>query len=300
MKRSLLLVLFAALFIGFFSTAFAQTNVDDTRIFEIRMANQMIRDYWKSLDIYYQIHGKTSVPPEVINEYKRLTKSIDDCSKAIAGRVIRKMGKNDLTPLKSFSDFYKSKQACERQPLYLACTPIIEKVKKDILASNRGSSVLFDSAEQFAAEYFPGYGYGEPGFEYRKGRELTSEFLHAFWQDEEKVIETLQHFEGTIDLKLAAELAALPGIGNFQKIGEPFKMDIGGHIIVVIKVSFDSHTKLTTVAKKKYAATKIWFELLRRKKGMFSDAKWEVTGKTYEMRELFTNEEVISSVKVGK
>jgi len=300
MNRSLIFILSLVFSVLLFVPAFAASEAEDTHKFEIRIANQMIADYWQALDLFYQIHGKSSCNENCAEKYQALIKKIDSQSKELSARIIRKMNKEDLNSLKNFSEFYKAKQHYERQPLYVVCASIIEKVKSDMVSQNRNKNrgaILFDSVEQFTAEYFPGYGYSEPGFEYRRGKELSSEFLHAYWQDEIKVVETAKHFEGAIEFKLAAELAMNPSIGNFKQIGEPFKVDIGGHITLVVKVSFDTRTQITTSSKKKYAATKVWFELSKRKKGGFSSSAWEVCGKTYQMHDFYTNEEVVSAVK---
>ncbi len=303
MNRSLIVILSLVFSVLLFVPAFAASEAEDTHKFEVRIANQMIVDYWQALELFYQIHGKGCCDEGCGEKYQALIKKIDSQSKELSSRIIRKMNKEDLNSLKNFSEFYKAKQHYERQPLYLVCASIIEKVKSDMVSQNRNKNrgtVLFDSVEQFTAEYFPGYGYSEPGFEYRRGKELSSEFLHAYWQDEIKVVETAKHFEGTIEFKLAAELAMNPSIGNFKQIGEPFKVDIGGHITLVVKVSFDTRTQITTSSKKKYAATKVWFELSKRKKGTWSNTAWEVCGKTYEMHDFYTNEEVVSAIKFGK
>lgn len=147
-------------------------------------------------------------------------------------------------------------------------------------------------------EYLPGYGYTEPGYKYQKGRELSSEFLNAFWQDEEKVIETAQHFEGTIEFKLGAGLRESPFISNYKELSAPFNVNFGGHAALAVNVSFDARTRITTQARKKYAQTKIWFELFRRKN--LSGGDWELCGKTYEMRDIYTNEEVVTEARFDR
>ncbi|OQA77973.1 MAG: hypothetical protein BWY32_02153 [bacterium ADurb.Bin243] len=295
MKRFSVLALTFLVFLSLSSTAFALNYDEDLTVYESRMANQMIIKYWQALDIIYTIEGKAERCDNLVCQYKQLVKQIDEISSELSAHIITKMNKKNLGPLRKFSEFYKCKQSWERQPLYSVCEPVIKKVKEDMLASGKVS--IFSSAEDFAAEYFPGYGYAEPGFEYRRGKEIESQFLHAYWQEEEKIIETAQHFEGTIDFKLAAELRVNPNLTGYREHGEPFKIDIGGHIVVVIKVSFDTHTRLTTRSKKKYAATKVWFELLKRKKSVMSSSQWEVCGKTFEMHDFYTNEEVIADVK---
>ncbi len=295
MKRYLIAATAICLIFSFFSTAFAINHDEDLTIFETRIANEMIIKYWQALDILYVIEGKAEPCNDLVCEYKKLVSQIESLSDELSGHIVSKMNKKNMGPLKNFSNFYKCKQSYERQPLYSVCDPVIKKVKEDILAGNK--LALYSTAEEFEAEYFPGYGYADPGFEFRRGKEIETQFLHAYWQEEEKIIEMAQKFEGTIDLKLAAELRVNPRISGYKEIGEPFRIDIGGHIVVVIKVSFSSSTKLTTRSKKKYAATKVWFELLKRKKSIISSTPWEVCGKTYQMHDFYTNEEVISEVK---
>lgn len=295
MKRFMVLASTLFIVLSFFSTAFALNSDEDITIYESRIANQIIGKYWQAIDIIYTIEGKAEQCDNLVCQYKQLVNQINSLSNELSAHIISKMNKKNFGPLRKFSDFYKCKQSYERIPLYSICDPVIKKVKEDIASNGRTS--IFSSADEFAAEYFPGYGYAEPGFEYRRGKEIESQFLHAYWQEEEKIIETAQHFEGTIDFKLAAELKVSPNITGYREIGEPFKIDIGGHIVVVIKVSFDTHMRLTTRSKKKYAATKVWFELLKRKKSVMSSTPWTVCGKTFEMHDFYTNEEVISEVK---
>lgn len=295
MKRFLVIASTIFIFLSLFSTAFAINSDEDISIYESRIANEMIDKYWQAIDIIYVLEGKADRCDELVCQYKKLVGRIDALRDELSTRIISRMNKKNFGPLKRFSDFYKCKQSYERIPLYAVCEPIIAKVKDDLAAGRKTS--IYSTAEEFAAEYFPGYGYAEPGYEYRRGKEIESQFLHAYWQEEEKIIETAQHFEGTIDFKLAAELRANPNITGYREHGEPFKIDIGGHLVVVVKVSFDTHMRLTTRSKKKYAATKVWFELLRRKKSVISSTPWEVCGKTFQMHDFYTNEEVISDVK---
>ena len=297
MKRYALLALILLFCFSFSSIAFALNIDENLSVYESKISNQIINKYWQALDILYAIEGKASQCDELTCQYKETINQMNELCSELSGHIVSKMNKDNLSPLKSFSEVYKSKQHYERLPLYVVCDPIIKKVKEDILNNKKDKSGIFSSAEDFAAEYFPGYGYAEPGFEYRRGKELENQFLHAYWQEEEKIIETAQHFEGTIDFKIAAELKINPNITAYRELSEPFKLDVGGHIIVVIKVSFDTYVKLTTRSKKKYAASKVWFELLKRKKSVFSSTPWENCGKTYEMHDFYTNEEVISEVK---
>ncbi len=295
MKRFIVAAISFFLFVFCFSTAFAFNYDEDLRVYEARIANDMIIKYWQALDILYVIEGKPAGCDDLVCEYRKIIGRIEAMAEELSVHIISKMNKKNIEPLKKFSAFYKCRQSYERQPLYAVCDSVIKKVKEDIISGNK--AVLYFSADEFAAEYFPGYGYAEPGYEYRRGKEIESQFLHAYWQEEEKIIETTQHFEGTIDFKLAAELKANPGISNYKEHGAPFRIDIGGHIVLVIKVSFGTHTKLTTRSKKKYAATKVWFELLKRKKSIISTTPWENCGKTYEMHDFYTNEEVIAEIK---
>lgn len=232
-------------------------------------------------------------------EYAKAVGELCSLQKDLSSAIVAGMNKGDHAPLKNFSAAYNERSAAERLPLYPVCAAAIENFRTGLMNGKTAAAASLGviSEENFASEYFPGYGYAEPGYRYRKGRELDSEFLNAYWQDEEKIIETAVHFQGNIEVGAAAELRASPHVTNFTELSAPFKMNVGGHVIFAVAASFDSRTRLTTVARKKYASTKVWFELHRRKN---FGGEWELCGKTFEMRDIYTNEEVISGVKYEK
>lgn len=261
-------------------------------------SDRIVSLYWKALEISYGADARGgSCPAGALEEQKRVLDELSSLQNELASGIVADMAGGSYDSLKVFSGEYAARHSAERSAFAPVCAQVIETAVRSAAEGNKElCRALGVTADRFAAEYFPGYGYGEPGYNYRKGKEIDSEFLNAYWQDEEKVIETATHFEGAIDFKLGAGLREAPGVTNYRELSAPFNLDIGGHIMLAIKVSFDSSVRITTKNRKKYAQTKVWFELLRRKSGFFGGGEWEACGKTFEMQDLYTKQEVISEI----
>lgn len=267
---------------------------------EARMADLIVSLYWRSVSMGSEIESNGGNCGETFRgEYLKVVAAMETLQKELASRIITDMDSGRFGSLKNFSGSYKERQHFDRLPLYPICEAVTGRVRTEMMNGGRVTMNALGvvSEENFRAEYFPGYGYAEPGYKYRKGRELEAIHLNAYWQDEEKMIETAKHFKGVIDIKVGAGLRDSGNVTNYVELSPPFKLDVGGHFIMAVEASFDTTEKLTTVARKKYATTKVWFELFRHKT---FGSEWELCGKTFEMQELFTNEEVIAQVKIGK
>jgi hypothetical protein len=95
--------------------------------------------------------------------------------------VVASIKKNNHDEVQLLSDIYKSLPVPARTALY----PTLGYLKFEIQHDNE----KFMSDEKFR-EYFPGYGYTEPGYKYRKGREVEREYKGVTWQSEEHSIST--------------------------------------------------------------------------------------------------------------
>jgi len=293
MKRFGMWVVVVAVLLAFAGGAYAEgekavtiNKFEDLRNDVVREAHEIIAVYWNILEMRYQFNELKGVPEEhLVCTYKAEMAKFEKLSKALSGRVIKTLRANDLRTLEFLSELYASKQIYEKPAFEVAVREILDFLKSE--ASNGRPVVdpkLLD--DESRAQYFPGYGYADPNYIYRKGREIQDETISTYWQEETKVWESNKHFEGVIDFKLAAELKATTA--NFKELSEPFKLDIGGHLTLCIKVSFDVKESLTTKATKQYAVHKIWFELFRADRNYWSSPKWELCGKTYELHDLPT------------
>lgn len=146
---------------------------------------------------------------------------------------------------------------------------------------------------------FPGYGYPDPDYVYRKGRELERIFLSAYWRTENKTLEQSKHVETSMELSVAAgwgqQNTANGNIENF-KIGSTSNINIDGEMKTMCKVTFTTKTTLITECIVKFQRTKVWYELFHAKKGFLGmwQGDWALCGKTYEVAEEETGEQVIN------
>jgi len=275
-KISLLLVVVFFTLISTCSLGAAQNVAVD-------YSSKLIDTYWKILDSRYQFLSsrlERSENNDFINNYIDMMENYNKDVIAFSEILIK-----DSDNLKNFSTFYT---ACPDE-----AKPALDGVVKNIIESKKAGNIKFDT-NLFTKEYFPGYGYSEPGFVYRRGRELDNEFLYARWEDEEKTFSQNKVYEFTVELKLVAELKIkFPDIEVLKEFG----VEIGGNFVMCAKVKFETNKTLTVKTKRKYGEYKKWFELLRAKKTVWSDPVWELTGKTYQHFTEPTGEEVATSIK---
>lgn len=288
MKKLGLWMVLAAVLLAFpVGACAADARLEDMRNHLVRDSYDLIACYWKVLDLRYQFNELKGTPEDLlVTNYKSEMNRFERLSRNLATRVIKALRTDNRADLEFLSELYASKEIFEK--------PAFEVVVRDILAflkaeASEGRIIvdpkLIDDVvyQENRATYFPGYGYADPKYIYRKGLVVDDQTISTYWQEETKVWESNKHFEGVIDFKLAAELKA--STSNFRELSEPFKLDIGGHLTLCIKVSFDVKESLTTKATKQYAVHRIWFELFRADRNYWSQPKWELCGKTYELRD---------------
>lgn len=255
---------------------------------EIRKACTLIHYYWEILEYRYRFIDGTIDPetsPEIVEKYLQL---MEDYNKLVDNMSVKLGNENFKTSdiFRNFSDFY---QVCPEE-----ARPALNTVVSNILVKFNFSNPSPTTTDEFIREYFPGYGYTDPNYWYRKGREVDREFLYARWQEEEKTHTESKVFELTVELKLVAGLQQK--YPNLEVVGK-FPVNIGGSIVICAKVKFETKESITITTKKKIGEFKMWFELLRAKKTFWADPKWETTGKTYEFFEEPTGEEVTTGVR---
>lgn len=277
MKRILIAVLFMLLLV-----VPVQSNELDINNMQEPSVSQgwlLINSYWKILELRYtfnELRGD-NIGNALVEAYKKEMKLFSDLSESLSSRVIKALNRNNDRELRLLSTFYKSRQSYEQPAFELAVHSIISHLQREQLEN--GQELNMDKAQ----EYFPGYGYGDPKYIYRKGLEVARDRISEYWQEEERTLETSKHFEGAVEIELAAQLR--DKVADFKQLSEPFKVNIGGSIKVCIKVSFTVKESLVTRAKKQYAVEKIWFELHRALRDFWATPKWEVCGRTYELHD---------------
>jgi len=134
-------------------------------------------------------------------------------------------------------------------------------------------------------EYFPGYGYGDPKYKYRKGREVSRENKGTTWQEESRTVSSQFNAELVIELSLLPSLRNMETAGTIRnlKVGQQFEGAVAGQPTLLVKVSFQAVRSVEIKAHRRYEVNKIWFELYRAKIGLWASGPWELCGQTYEI-----------------
>ncbi|HNX76138.1 MAG TPA: hypothetical protein PLM07_02795 [Candidatus Rifleibacterium sp.] len=287
-KIFVILVLFAALISG---QAFAFEGVlpgnplykPQQRIFAA------IADYWQVQELFVKyIENQT---PEAEQQWNKAIESHTQNCVEIGKRVMLSIKKSHYGQLDMLSDIYKSLPDGARQSLY----PTLGYMKFEI--THKADDYL---TEEKFREYFPGYGYSEPGFKYRKGRELDREEKGVTWVLEEQSITTTWNVSLTVNIDIVKILTGMVTGGAIKdlRVSEPFHMNVGGQPMLVANVSFQRIKAIVTKTNRKFEVNKVWFELLRSKSSSWSNsAVWEACGKTYEILQEPTGESVVTGIE---
>ncbi|MCO4782548.1 MAG: hypothetical protein KC646_09495 [Candidatus Cloacimonetes bacterium] len=250
-------------------------------VMNLNYANDITNDVSKVMDqswVVRDLSTKSGSSKEARTEYMGQMNSFVKTSRSLATELIKN---NDI---EKFSTYYKTLDVAGKESLEFVVEAIIEK---GFHAENR--------IEINAQDYFPGYGYGKPGYVYRRGEETKREFLYAYWKDEE--IEEITNFEKEllIDIKLVAKLKlAIPELIE----GVKAEVDIDGSIHEVVKIKFSKKVTLKTKQKRKLGVERVYFKLFEAKKKFWGDLNWKYVGKTFQNDTMPTGEAVITEASV--
>lgn len=247
---------------------------------------QVVDQYWCVQDAFYQAIVNPGEQSE--ETYFKAIEIYQKLSVDLGKTVLANLKVKDRDVIELLSAIYRSFDEVSRQAFY----PALGYLKVELAHE---SKVLTE--EEFR-EYFPGYGYTEPGFKYRKGREIDREFKGHHWQSEEQSISTTWNVKLTISIDLLDILKGLVTGGAIKdlKVGKEFSMEVNGQPMICVEVSFQRVKTIATKTNRKFEVNKIWFELLRAQSGAWSTGPWEVCGKTYEIVHEPTGEEVVTNI----
>lgn len=217
---------------------------------------KLIKEYWELKDSYYELY---EVEDDVkANKYMDKMDRFREKSVSLAEKIVDHKLQEPFLTLYSQLDNYNQE------------------------ALNETVSVL---RTQDPSLNFPGYGYAEPGYQYRKGLELSREKLSTFWREEERFLETNQENELVIELRFLADFTSSLQAGESASVLESFQINVNGEMKNVVKVKYTIHQTLKITCTVKYQKTKVWYELHRRKINWFSYGDWESCGQTYVIDE---------------
>ncbi len=284
-----LLVVFIAMFncqVG----AFTGVSADDPLFETQQRIFATITEYWQVQELFIKYAQNQNEENEQ-NWNKAIEAHTLECVN-IGKDVVMSMKKSHYDQIQILSDIYRSLPTGARNALF----PTLGYLKVE---ANQGDNE-FLTEEKFR-EYFPGYGYSEPGYKYRKGRELDREFKGVNWQYEEQTISTTWNVSLTINIDLIDILKGLVTGGAIKnlRISDSYQMNVGGQPMIVCNVSFQRIKAITTKINRKFEINKVWFELLKTKSSAWSDPVWELCGKTYEILQEPTGEDVVTSIEAG-
>ncbi len=247
-----------------------------------------IANYWEVQELYVKyVQDQNNENEE--NWTNAIKLHTDRCVE-IGKKVMLSVKKAQYGQLELLSDIYQSLPLGARNALY----PTLGYLKFEITHKSSG----YLTEEKFRA-YFPGYGYTEPGYKYRKGRELDREFKGVTWQLEEHSISTTWNVNLTVSIDLVNILTGMVTGGMIKNltVSEQFSINVNGQPMIVCNVSFQRINAITTKTNRKFEINKVWFELLRAKTSGWSTGDWEYTGKTYEILQEPTGEEVVTGIQ---
>lgn len=254
--------------------------------------------YWEAQDTYSKILDVNDDTDGLAEKYRKQMSAVKNQASKISAIVIKALDRKDLVQLENFSQFYKARAKCERVPLYYACRDIIEHVRMTMLRSVGDKNLAifpFDSVDEFQKTYFPGYGEADPNSYYRKGKEISRETLRVYWKDCSETYHTDDTCTEEVTIGFLNTLEDDPNVTIVSE-SSPYEKMIEGVPTMVVKVVFIVTGTITVKSRKKYASVKIWFELWRNDVSIFATHSWYVCGKTYEIREEYTNETVFSGL----
>ncbi|MGM0608693.1 MAG: hypothetical protein ACQESP_09755 [Candidatus Muiribacteriota bacterium] len=150
-------------------------------------------------------------------------------------------------------------------------------------------------------ELFPGYGFQDPDYHYRRGEEVEKELLQQYWKTEERYFESNKRHKFMIELSVAQKMKAGANAGapieGFDVKGV-VEMEVNGQMKEVAETEFSTKETLSSKATVMYEKNKVYYEVYRAKKGFWDflpwkELDWELSGTTYLIHEEATETEVV-------
>jgi hypothetical protein len=259
-------------------------------------AYKVINKYWAVIECKYRFEEcpfNSDNAQDIEKEYIKSARELQLLSQNLSIKIINSLEKNDKKSLSDIVSVYLSYKKALRTPLYDVADRILNWMVKTELEKYAGSENDYNALElrkQLEQEFFPGYGYADPGYLYRKGLELERQLLQTFWKTEKEIIEANSYMELVIKAELLSNLQSQV---SFLKILKLFDIEIDGKIVAAAKVSFQLKKTLVTQARIKYEKNKVWVELYKASKDFWLTPKWTLAGKTYILLDEPTGQEVI-------
>lgn len=248
----------------------------------------VIRGYWACNELLVEYASQRS--PQTLARYEAAY-SVFEGESAALGQELASSLEAGPEKVRLLSDVYKNMPPAARVSLY----PALRCLRAGAVHSDRArlSKGAFD-------KYFPGYGYAEPGFAYRKGREVSREAKGSTWVTEDRTIKAAASVELVVNISLLPHFQALEAAGTIKnlQVSDPFERARAGSSRSSVKITFQASQDLVIKTHRRFEVSKIWFELLRAKgDAWWTTGPWEVCGKTYEILDEPTGDADVTDVR---
>lgn len=274
----------------FFKSINFEPVLPEHHLFQLQMqVFDVISYYWKVNDLFYKLSCNPT-NENLLDEYNTISLQYQQKTINLASCLIKSLY-TSFEQIEFVSSIYKSLDHAAR----LALFPTIDIIKsasinelKPILPPNK------------VDEYFPGYGYAEPGYKYRKGKEIGREYKGSQWQYEEQTLSTTWNVELVVTIDIVQILKNMLSSGAITNlnVGPQYEINMNGIPTLVCKVTFNRVKSLVTKINRKFDVNKVWFELWRAKYNGFTTGPWELCGKTYEIIYEPSGENVVTEIKI--
>jgi len=244
--------------------------------------HNLLSKYWKANEViakYYYHPGEL----ENVSEIEELYKEIDSTKKYLLGLY----GEERYSPISAFLDEYEKLDATSKRFIY---DEILVPLKEYEANTKSVHPVVSTRAQQ----YIPGYGYTDPDYLYKLGREIKSEHVQNFWKKEKRTFESSKKHKIYVKASVAAEWANSGSAGGnvegFDITGST-NYDVNGEVEEFVEVEITLKETVETFAVIMYEKRKVFFELYRANKSFWSwlgngmDFKWEKAGECFLYKE---------------
>lgn len=222
-----------------------------------------------------------------LEAYEKEADLLSKNENALGKTISQALSNNDTKTLDLVGSIYRSLGIGARNAIFPALQTARAEAAGDAVAMTR------------MGDYFPGYGYPEPGYKYRRGLEVSREDKGTTWQYEEHTISTSKSIKLTVTIDVLGILKSLLHLGKIGDlvVGREYNSYYNGAPMIVVDVTFSTAQTIFTKANRKYEVNKVWFELQRSSDaGWHNAGTWETVGKTYQIMMDPTGEAVTTEV----
>ncbi|PLX18415.1 MAG: hypothetical protein C0601_05190 [Candidatus Muiribacterium halophilum] len=246
------------------------------------LLHDLVYKYWKANEAmakYYYHPGDM----EKVKEIGELYDAVDDT----LDYLVSLYGEERYSPLSEFLNEYDKLDSNSKKFIYdEVLTPL-----KEYERNTKSAQPLVSTREQ---QYIPGYGYTDPDYLYKLGREIKSEHVQDFWKKEKRTFESSKKHKIYVKASVAAQWtnsgSAGGNIEGFDITGST-NYNVNGQVEDYVEVEITLKETVETYAVIMYEKRKVFFELFKAKKSFWNwlgngmDFKWVRDGECFLYKE---------------